>query len=140
MSIETRLFKPRNGKTYLFTKETHTSISGPNSYKANLRRVESDGSVSEPLITKERNGSSIIREDFRYKGVSSTVAPWCFQITDGDELTLYGRLESGKVKAVDELKIPVDGNGRISGDSLENLSPIAKRWLRKVGEFLAKVK
>ena len=139
MSMETRLFN-HGDSTYLFTRKTGTVLGSPNSYDANLRRVESDGSVSEPLITKKRDSSTITRKNSCYRGVSSEINPWSFEITDGDKLTLSGRLDGGKVEAVDELKIPVDRYGRISGDSLENLSPIAKRWLRKVGEFLAKVK
>ena len=139
MSMDTRLFN-RGGRTYLFTKETNTIHGDPKSYKATLREIKYDGSVSEPFITKERGASTITRKNSHYRDVSSSINPWSFEITDGDKLTLSGRLQGGKVEAVDELKIPVDRNGRISGDSLENLSPIAKRWLRKVGEFLAKVK
>ena len=135
MSIETRLFKHR-GDTYLFTKETNTIPGDPKSYKATLREIKYDGSVSEPLITKGRSGSTITR--FR-EGVSSEINPWKFKITDGDKLTLSGKHIVGNIREIYEFKIPTDGNGTISRDSLEKLSPIAKRWLRKVGEFLAKV-
>lgn len=135
MSIETRLFKHRRG-TYLFTKETNTIPGDPKSYKATLREITYDGSVSEPLITKGRSGSTITR--FR-EGVSSVINPKEFKIIDGDKLTLSGRRIGGNIREIYEFKFPADGYGTISRDSLEKLSPIAKRWLRKVGEFLAKV-
>ena len=123
MSMETRLFR-HGGTTYLFTKESQAYHGSPNDYEANLRVVNSDGSVSEPLMTKKRNGSSIIRKNPHF---ASGINPWTFDITEGDKLTLSG-------------EIPVDEYGRISSDSLEELSPIAKRYLRKVGDFLAKIR
>ena len=137
--METRLFK-HGGSTYLFTKESQAYHGYPNDYEANLRVVNRDGSVSEPLITKKRDGSSIIRKNSRFASGVSGIDPWNFDITEGDKLTLSGALSRGKVEYVSKFEIPVDKNGRISSDSLEDLSPIAKRWLRKVGEFLAKIR
>ena len=139
MSIETRLFKHR-GDTYLFTKETNTIHGDPKSYKATLREIKYDGSVSEPFITKKRDGSSIIRKNSRFASGVSGIDPWNFDITEGDKLTLSGALSRGKVEYVSKFEIPVDKNGRISSDSLEDLSPIAKRYIRKIGEFLAKIR
>ena len=136
MSMETRLFR-HGGRTYLFTKESQAYQGSPNDYEANLRVVNSDGSVSEPLMTKKRNGSSIIRKNPHF---ASGINPWTFDITEGDKLTLSGDLFEGKVEYVSKFEIPVDEYGRISSDSLEELSPIAKRYLRKVGEFLAKIR
>ena len=138
--METRLFK-HGGSTYLFTKESQAYRGCPNDYEANLRVVNGDGSVSEPLITKKRDGSGIIRKNPCFaSGVSSGIDPWNFDITEGDKLTLSGALSRGKVEYVSKFEIPVDKNGRISSDSLEDLSPIAKRYIRKIGEFLAKIR
>ena len=134
--METRLFKSNDGNTYLFTKQVSPYDK---SYYAHLRVVKDDGSVTEPLITKYVDNSTITRDNFR-SGVSSKISSSRFKVIEGDQLTLCGSLSRGKVEVIDELKIPVNGYEKISSYPLEKFSPIAKRYLRKVGEFLAKIR
>jgi hypothetical protein len=51
--IDSRLFKSlKDGQTYLTTKSTWKKGDNPSDYKLKLQRVNSDGTLSEPLITK----------------------------------------------------------------------------------------
>ena len=133
--METRLFKSNDGNTYLFTKQVSPYDK---SYYAHLRVVKDEGTVTDPLITKYVNNSTITRDNFCHR-VSSKIDGSRFKVIEGDKLVLCGRLSGGKVESIDQLNIPVNKIGEIPNYSLE-LSPIAKRYLRKIGEFFAKIR
>jgi hypothetical protein len=68
--ISSRLFKSsKDGYTYLATKSTWKKGTNPSDYKLKLQRLNSDGTLSEPLITKTVTKKATEKKDVFVKKI-----------------------------------------------------------------------
>jgi len=134
-NVDRRLFTSSDGHTYLFSRKNYEN---GNSH-ATLCRLDGTSEISEPLITKDVKGKEFCRYIAREAADgSSSILPKHRMPFDKGYFEVKGT----------NLKIAGDMYASQKIDSLKeldflratNLSPAAKRILRKVGEFLSKIK
>ena len=132
--METRLFNSsKDGSTYLLSKHVNNCGEG----SLSLRRVNSDGSVSEPLINKNYfNGPGAKCIKRTYANGSSKIRNYptaSFSISEGDSFAMSGKMRKGNI-ILENLDVKLDKS------NLDGLSPMAKRFVRKLGEAFAKIR
>lgn len=146
--METRIFTKSNQNRYLLTKQCTDRIdqAGNGNYTANLYKILPDGTFSEPLITKTRGlsrGQTYIRRESLNtfseitKGKLATAFKISERIPSGDTFTLEGVSHSNKHINIKKFELP---ENKLSTFQLEQLSPLAKKYIRAIGKMFINVR